>query len=458
MAFAIKAEINDPAATTFAFVAQKTMYGGKHIAAGDTIFLFASENEGGRGLVASGIVTSARAVAKKRGIARQTPRVSITVKRTALARRPLGRTESQASDGLERRAPRDRAQLQILPSSHEQNHRRLRANGGIPGQILLVQSNRSSIGECEGGYSVSRLSKIKASFGKARESLSGVQALGRARKPITPEVWEEVEELLLLADFGVPTTEKIVGGLRTVAKQELWATSDQIVARFRKDVERFLTLPGAELNLSAQPAVLLVVGVNGSGKTTTIGKLATALRAQGKRVLLVAADTFRAAAAEQLAVWAERSGADYLRGKEGADPASVVFDGVAAGKARGADVIIIDTAGRLQTKTNLMEELKKMRRIVERELGAAPAETLLVLDGTTGQNAISQAKLFNEATSLTGAVVTKLDSTAKGGVLVAIVDTLEIPIKYVGLGESADALRPFSPGEFIEALFEESDL
>jgi fused signal recognition particle receptor len=173
-------------------------------------------------------------------------------------------------------------------------------------------------------------------------------------------------------------------------------------------------------------------------------------------VTLVAADTFRAAAAEQLGIWAERSSAGFVRGKEGADPASVVFDGVQAGKARGSDVIIIDTAGRLQTKTNLMEELKKMRRIIEREMGRPPEETLLVLDGTTGQNAISQAKLFNDATALTGVVVTKLDSTAKGGVLVAIVDTLEIPIKFVGLGESADAQRPFVPSEFIDALFEDS--
>jgi fused signal recognition particle receptor len=303
---------------------------------------------------------------------------------------------------------------------------------------------------------VSWIAKLRASFGKARDTLAGVQALGRARRPITPELWEELEELLLLADFGVPTTEKIVDGLKTVAKQELWATSDQIVARFRKDVERFLTLPSAELHLTDKPSVLLVVGVNGSGKTTTIGKLATRLRKEGKRVLLVAADTFRAAAAEQLQIWAERSGADFIRGKEGADPASVVFDGMQAGKSRGADIIIVDTAGRLQTKTNLMEELKKMRRIIERETGGAPAETLLVLDGTTGQNAISQAKLFNEATALTGVVVTKLDSTAKGGVLVAIVDTLEIPIKFVGLGESAEALQPFVPVEFIEALFEGS--
>ncbi len=273
---------------------------------------------------------------------------------------------------------------------------------------------------------------------------------------MTPEFWDELEETLILGDFGVPTTTKIVEGLQTVAKQEGWKTTDQPVARFHSDVERFLTLPHPELRIGTRPAVLLVVGVNGSGKTTTIGKLATRLRGEGKRVLLVAGDTFRAAAAEQLAIWAERSGSEIVRGAEGADPASVVFDGVKAGMARGVDVVLIDTAGRLQTKTNLMEELKKIRRVIERELGAPPAETLLVVDGTTGQNAISQAKLFNDATDLTGVVVTKLDSTAKGGVLVAIVDALEIPIKFVGLGESADALRPFDASEFTRALFDDA--
>jgi fused signal recognition particle receptor len=280
--------------------------------------------------------------------------------------------------------------------------------------------------------------------------------LGRERKPLTPEFWDDLEELLIVADFGVPTTEKIVGGLRTVAKQEAWKTSDQVVARLRRDVERFLDVGSSALALNARPSVILVVGVNGSGKTTTIGKLATKLRKDGKRVLLVAADTFRAAASEQLSIWAQRSGSEIVRGAEGADPAAVVFDGVQAGKARNVDVVLIDTAGRLQTKTNLMEELKKIRRVIERELGAPPAETLLVVDGTTGQNAISQAKLFNEATALTGVVVTKLDSTAKGGVLVAIVDTLEIPIKFVGLGETADAFQPFSASDFLTAVFEEA--
>ncbi|MBV8074088.1 MAG: signal recognition particle-docking protein FtsY, partial [Candidatus Eremiobacteraeota bacterium] len=252
----------------------------------------------------------------------------------------------------------------------------------------------------------------------------------------------------------VPTTEKILDGLKDVAHKELWSTSDLVVNRFKRDVANFMTLGDSDLRLDGKPAVILVVGVNGSGKTTTIGKLAAFLRERKKRVLLVAADTFRAAAADQLEIWAKRAGVDVVRGTEGADPSSVVFDGIAAAKARGVDVVLIDTAGRLQTKVNLMEELKKMRRVVERELPGQPAETLLVLDGTTGQNAISQARLFDEATKLTGVVVTKLDSTAKGGVIVAIVDALEVPIKFVGLGETLDALRAFEPAAFIDALFE----
>ncbi len=299
--------------------------------------------------------------------------------------------------------------------------------------------------------------RLRGSLGKARDTFAAVQNLGRARKPLTDEFWEDLEDLLIMGDFGVPTTVKIIGGLKLVAKQEAWITTDQAVARFHKDVERFLTLPDAQLQLDGKlPSLVLVVGVNGSGKTTTIGKLATRLHGEGKRVLLVAGDTFRAAAAEQLEIWADRSKSDIVRGAEGADPASVIFDGIKAGKARGVDVILVDTAGRLQTKTNLMEELKKVRRVIERELGRPPDETLLVLDGTTGQNAISQARLFNEATQLTGVVVTKLDSTAKGGVLVAIVDTLEIPIKFIGLGESADALRPFVASEFTQALFDDA--
>ncbi|MGH7659885.1 MAG: signal recognition particle-docking protein FtsY [Vulcanimicrobiaceae bacterium] len=297
------------------------------------------------------------------------------------------------------------------------------------------------------------LGRLKDALKKTRETLVGVETLAAQRRPLDSEFWNELEEILISADFGVPTTEKILDGLKDVAHKELWATSDLVIARFKRDVANFLNLPGL-LDVSAKPSVILVVGVNGSGKTTTIGKLAAALRNERKRVMLVAADTFRAAAADQLEIWAKRSGADIVRGKEGADPSAVVFDGIAAAKARGAEIVIVDTAGRLQTKVNLMEELKKMRRIIERELPGQPSETLLVLDGTTGQNAISQAKLFNEATKLTGIVVTKLDSSAKGGVVVAIVDELEVPIKFIGLGESIDALRPFEPAEFTEALFE----
>ncbi len=296
--------------------------------------------------------------------------------------------------------------------------------------------------------------KLKTALGRSRESLAAVETLAEQKRPLDREFWDEFEEILIAADFGVPTTEKILDGLHVVARQEFWGRSDQAVARFKQDVKKFLTLPNAGLTLRNKPAVVLVVGVNGSGKTTTIGKLGYALSAQRKRVMFVAADTFRAAAAEQLAIWAERSGAEFIRGREGSDPAAVVFDGLSAAKARKVDVVIIDTAGRLQTKTNLMEELKKMRRIIERETGAPPDETLLVVDGTTGQNAISQAKLFNETTALTGIIVTKLDSTSKGGVLVAMVDTLVVPIKFIGLGEGIDALRPFEPAAFIEALFQ----
>ncbi len=301
---------------------------------------------------------------------------------------------------------------------------------------------------------MSWFNKLKESLSRTRNSLLGLETMALARRPLDAEFWDEFEEILIGADFGVGTTEKIVGALQGVAKQDRYQTSDQVIARFKRDVKNFLTLPHMTLDLERRPSVILVVGVNGSGKTTTIGKLATALHRARKRVLLVAADTFRAAAAEQLTIWAERAGVDVVRGAEGSDPSAVVFDGLAAAKARNVDVVIIDTAGRLQTKTNLMEELKKMRRVIERETGAPPAETLLILDGTTGQNALSQARLFNEATQLTGVVVTKLDSTAKGGVLVAIVDALTVPIKYVGLGEGADALQPFDPDAFTKALFE----
>lgn len=288
---------------------------------------------------------------------------------------------------------------------------------------------------------------------RARDGFAKIRLLGREGRPLDSEFWEEFGDLLIAADFGAPTTQKILDGLQMVARQELWSTGDQAVSRFRKDVERFLTLD-ATLNLKGNPPVVLLVGVNGSGKTTSAGKLAARLRAGGKRVLLVAGDTFRAAASDQLAIWAERTKSEIVRGAEGADPAAVVFDAIAAAKARRAEVVIVDTAGRLQTKTNLMEELKKIARVIERETGAAPAETLLVLDGTTGQNALSQARLFHAATPLTGTIVTKLDSTAKGGIVVAIVEELEVPVKFVGFGEGVGDFEPFESRAFVNELFD----
>ncbi|HEV3156938.1 MAG TPA: signal recognition particle-docking protein FtsY [Candidatus Baltobacteraceae bacterium] len=297
--------------------------------------------------------------------------------------------------------------------------------------------------------------KLRESLGFSRETVSRVETLSEAKKPLDAAFWEEMEDILLSADFGVATTEKILDGLRTVAKQELWRRSDEAIARFKEDVRDFLALPGGELRMErGSPTVILIIGVNGSGKTTTIGKLAHLLRHEGKRVMVVAGDTFRAAASEQLAIWAQRSGSEFFSGRDGSDPASVVFDGVGAAKARGIDVVLVDTAGRLQTKVNLMEELKKIGRVIERATGSPPTETLLVLDGTTGQNGLSQARLFDEATKLTGVIVTKLDSTSKGGVLVGIVDLLEIPIKFIGLGEGIDELRPFDADSYVKAIFD----
>ncbi len=298
------------------------------------------------------------------------------------------------------------------------------------------------------------LPKLRDALFKSRTALSRVEELARERRPLDDAFWEELGETLIAADFGVETTEKILGSLREVARKEFWRTSDQAIARFRTDVAAFMTRPAQALVLQGKPAVILVVGVNGSGKTTTIGKLAARLTRQRKRVLLVAGDTFRAAAAEQLEIWGQRAHAEVIRGREGGDPAAVVFDGVTAAKARNYDVCLVDTAGRLQTKINLMEELKKIRRIIARELPDQPCETLLVLDAATGQNALSQASLFNEATQLTGLVLTKLDGTAKGGIVVAIADRVGVPVKFIGVGESVEQLEPFEPKAFVDALFE----
>lgn len=268
------------------------------------------------------------------------------------------------------------------------------------------------------------------------------------------EFFDELEETLILADAGVDTTVSAVDRLREVVKERGLRGGEEVKAAFTEILTEVLDLGDRELRLDTKPAVILLVGVNGVGKTTTIGKLAGRYTAAGKKVLLCAADTFRAAAAEQLTIWAERAKADIVRHEEGSDPAAVVFDSIAAAKARGADIVIIDTAGRLHNKANLMNELAKIRRIITRELPEADVETLLVLDATTGQNGLIQAKSFKETAELTGVVLTKLDGTAKGGIVFAIAEELGLPVKYVGVGEQQDDLMPFDPQGFVEELLQ----
>jgi len=301
---------------------------------------------------------------------------------------------------------------------------------------------------------MSLLTSLREGLAKTRDNLTGHWNALIGRQMVDDAFWEELEETLIGADFGVSTTEKIIEQLKLAAQQQNLRAANDVIRVFRSDVADYLRHPRLEpVPHRSKPHVVLVVGVNGSGKTTTIGKLAAQERARGRKVMVVAGDTFRAAAAEQLEIWAKRSGAEIIRHKEGADPAAVVFDGLAAAKARGIDVVFVDTAGRLQTKHNLMEELRKIRRIIERAVEGAPHETLLVLDATTGQNALSQARLFNEAGEITGIVLTKLDGTARGGIIVAIMDQIDLPVKYVGFGEKVEQLKSFDPKTYVEALF-----
>ena len=295
--------------------------------------------------------------------------------------------------------------------------------------------------------------KIKAGLQKTRDALSNT--LGQVFSgfsEIDDDFYDELEESLILADLGVETSTKATDRLRKVIRERHLKTTEEAKEALKEILADMLTVGDTALNLSTTPSVMLVIGVNGVGKTTTIGKIATQLVKQGKKVLLVAGDTFRAAAADQLEIWAGRSGASIVRQHEGADPASVVFDGIQAARARNVDVIIVDTAGRLHNKANLMNELNKISRIIERELPDAAKEVLLVLDGTTGQNGLIQAKQFKEIAGVTAMAVTKLDGTAKGGIVIAVSDALQIPVKFVGVGEQADDLMPFVARDFVEAL------
>ncbi len=295
--------------------------------------------------------------------------------------------------------------------------------------------------------------KIKEGLAKTRSALSNtLGSVFSGFSEIDDDFYDELEESLILADLGVETALKVTESLRKKVREQHLKTTEEAKEAMKQILVDMLNVGDTALDLSTSPAVVLVVGVNGVGKTTTIGKLATQLVNEGKNVLLVAGDTFRAAAADQLEIWADRSGASIVRQHEGADPASVVFDGIQSAKAKGADVILIDTAGRLHNKQNLMNELGKINRIVERELPQAAKEVLLVLDGTTGQNGLIQAKEFSKIAGVTAVALTKLDGTAKGGIVISVSDSLQIPVKYVGVGEKADDLMAFEAKAFVEAL------
>ena len=293
--------------------------------------------------------------------------------------------------------------------------------------------------------------KIKAGLTRTKENI-GHSFDQLFAGELNDDFYDELEETLILGDMGVETTMKAVEELRRRVKAEKIKDMEGARACLRRVLTDMLQVGEPELRLDTAPSVALFIGVNGVGKTTTIGKLAARMKGEGRRVLMAAADTFRAAAADQLEIWSERSGVELVRQYEGADPAAVVFDALSAAKARSADVVLIDTAGRLHNKQNLMNELNKISRVVDRELPGCDRETLLVLDATTGQNGLIQAKQFKEAAGITGIVLTKLDGTAKGGIAVAIAQELQVPVKYAGVGEGVDDLKPFDPMAFAEAL------
>lgn len=297
--------------------------------------------------------------------------------------------------------------------------------------------------------------KLKQGLTRTKEAISGkVNEVFSNFRKVDEGLLEELEEALILSDVGAETAMKIVDNLRKRIKLEKIEDSEKVKDALKEEIYKILTEKNNELDLSGNPAVMMVVGVNGAGKTTSIGKIAANLKAEGKKVLVAAADTFRAAAIEQLEVWTERAGVDIIKRPEGSDPASVVFDAISKAKSGDYDVLIIDTAGRLHTKKNLMDELGKMQRIIDRELPETSKEVLIVLDGTTGQNALIQAKEFSEVTNITGIILTKLDGTAKGGVVIGICSELNVPVKLIGVGEKLEDLQKFNAEDFAKALFE----
>ncbi len=304
---------------------------------------------------------------------------------------------------------------------------------------------------------LSMFERFKRGMSKTQSSLVGrVDSLLHGRTVIDEDLVEELEEILITADLGMQTTQQLIASLEQSRSRGELSTTEQVRQLLMAELKQILQFESKDLDVdSASPFVIMVVGVNGVGKTTTIGKLANQFAQSGKKVILGAGDTFRAAAAEQLEIWGERAGVEVIRHAEGADPGAVAFDAAKAAVARKADILLLDTAGRLHTKVNLMEELKKIGRVLDREIPGAPHEILLVLDATTGQNALTQAKLFNEAVALDGIALTKLDGTAKGGIVVAIAAELKVPVRYIGIGEQLDDLRPFDAEMFISVLFDQ---
>lgn len=299
-------------------------------------------------------------------------------------------------------------------------------------------------------------SRLKSGLTKTRDNLkSGIDSIFSGFSEIDDDFYEEIEEILIMSDIGVSTTEKILDGLREKVKEQKIKEASTCRQLLIDSIKEQMQVEETAYAFEHQKSVVLLIGVNGVGKTTSVGKLAGQLKNQGKKVILAAADTFRAAAIDQLSEWANRAGVEMIAGQEGGDPAAVVFDAVNAAKARNADVLICDTAGRLHNKKNLMEELKKINRIIEREYPDAYRETFVVLDGTTGQNALAQAKQFGEVADITGIILTKLDGTAKGGIAIAIQSEMSIPVKYIGIGEKIEDLQKFNANDFVDALFEQ---
>ncbi|NLP37216.1 MAG: signal recognition particle-docking protein FtsY [Firmicutes bacterium] len=299
--------------------------------------------------------------------------------------------------------------------------------------------------------------RIKEGLKKTRNIIMNRMDDLFSRKNFDEDFFEELEEILIAADVGIETTLDLVEQLREKIQEEKLKEPDEVLEALKSLILDILGREPVPLLLEHKPTVILVLGVNGVGKTTTIGKLAARFTAVGKKVVLAAGDTFRAAAIEQLEIWANRSQSDLIKHQQGADPSAVIFDGVSAAVARGADALLCDTAGRLHNKANLMAELEKVHRVVDKALAGAPHEVLLVLDATTGQNALAQAKVFNEVAPLTGVVLTKLDGTAKGGIVIAVARQLKVPVKFIGVGEGIDDLQPFDPVEYVEGIFAPRD-